>query len=160
MIYKPARGSKLTEEQAQRYGERIETIIEDRDGNVTPESILEDAGNEVSPLHDFFEWDNAEAAQMYRLDQARYLLRSIHIVVKREDDGQKEINLRAFHNVNDDDTRVYVSVQRVFSEEELRQQVLEQALKALISWQSKYSQYKEFAPVVSAIEEVRKEVKL
>lgn len=160
MIYKPAKGSSLTEEQAQQYGERIEVIIEGQDGNITPDDVVKDAKDKRSPLHDFFEWNNTRAANLYRVDQARYLLRSIHVVVKRDDDGDKEINIRAFYNVTDADTRVYVPIQRVFSEEELRQQVIGQALKQLISWKGKYSQYKEFSPVVSAIEEVRSEVGL
>jgi len=106
MIYKPAKGSSLTEEQAQRYGERIEVIIEGQDGNITPDDVVSDAKDKASPLHDFFEWNNARAANLYRTDQARYLLRSIHVVVKRDDDGDKEINIRAFYNVTDEKMKI------------------------------------------------------
>ena len=157
MIYRSVKGSHLTDEQAQRYGERIGALIEQNNGQVDRQSILEDARKKRSPLHDFFEWDDAEAANQYRLDQARYLLRNILVVVKIDDEQEEEV--RAFHSVvvtadgsDEAHERAYVQIDRVLTESELKEQVIDQALKALISWKKKYQQYKELAVVVKAID--------
>lgn len=159
MIYTAATGSILSDEKAQRYGERIALLVEEKDGAVTPAEIVCDAERKVSPLHDFFEWDNKTAATMYRVDQARYLLRSIHVVIKQNDHEQEQ---RAFYNVvikseaTEEDERVYVHLDRVLGEEDLRQQVIAQALAKLVTWQAKYKLYKEsvLAPIFAVIDQL------
>ena len=159
MIYKPAKGSILTEEQAQRYGQRIYDLVEEKDGILTPEQVLIDAKNDKSPLHDFFEWNDTEAAERWRMNQARYLLRSIHVVLKN-DDGEEE-QTRFTYNVRDvpDDDgegqRVYCTIQRVLTDADIRAQVIDQAMRQLQSWRDKYRQYSEFAKVFNAIAEIQ-----
>ena len=141
MIYKPAKGSRLSEEQAQRYGQRIYDLVEERDGIILAEDVLKDARDDGSPLHDFFEWDDSEAAEHWRLNQARYLLRSIHVVLKN-DEGEEE-QTRFTYNVTDtpDDDgegqRVYCTIQRVLTDDEIRAQVVEQAMRQLQSWRDR-----------------------
>jgi len=159
MIYKPAKGSRLTEEQAQRYGQRIYDLVEERNGTITPGGVLTDAESERSPLHDFFEWDDTQAAGRWRMNQARYLLRSIHVVLKNKD-GEEE-QARFTYNIHDtpeddgDGQRVYCTIQRVLTESDIRTQVIEQAMRQLQSWRNRYQQYSEFSQVFSAIAEIQ-----
>lgn len=149
--YIPVKGSRLSEKQAKVYGDAIYGLIEEQNGVVTPEDVLASAQSPTSPLHDWFEWDDAIAAQSHRRDQAAYLLRSIKVVIKRED-GDEE--LRAFHNVirrDEQAERVYMDAVRVFSEPEYRAQVVDQAIKELRAWQGKYRQYSELSTVFDAI---------
>ena len=157
MIYTPIKGSRLSEEQAQRYGESISKLVELGDGRVSPKVIVDDARNSSSPLHDFFVWDNDLAAEKYRLEQASYLLRSIQVTVKHDD---TKTEIRAFHNVvvkitDDVSERTYIQIDRALNEEELYQQILEQAMKTLENWKRKYQQYKEFADVIKAIDNLQ-----
>ena len=69
MIYKPVRGSSLTLEQAQSYGEHIETLIEENNGSIVAAQVVDDAKAKSSPLHDFFEWNDKQAAIKWRLEQ-------------------------------------------------------------------------------------------
>lgn len=64
-----------------------ETIkaLEDADGRITPEAVIEAARDEGSPLHQQFEWDDSKAAHGYRLEQARTLIRSVKLLVTIED---------------------------------------------------------------------------
>lgn len=162
MIYKAAEGSRLSDEQAQQYGERIELINEKNNGIVTPADVLNDARSKKSPLHNFFDWDDTKAAEKWRGQQASYLLRTIHVVVKDNGEGEE---VRAFYNVNvipqgqEDRVRAYVTLPRVLSEADLRQQVVAQALRQLRAWQEKYKRYKEFADVFRAIEEADKQLR-
>lgn len=161
MVYKAARGARITDEQAQRFGERIETLAEGGNGSVTPEVVYEDAKKKRSPLHEYFEWDDSAAAVSFRLGQARELLRGITVVVMKEDGTEDEI--RAFHHVvitgsEDVSESTYAPVARVLSEDDLRRQVLARAMHEFEQWRKRYNQYKELAPLFKAYEKVAKAV--
>lgn len=55
------------------------TGIYKKNGSVTPEAVLEKARGENTALHSAFEWDNEKAGHLYRLVQARTLIRRIGI---------------------------------------------------------------------------------
>jgi hypothetical protein len=55
-------------------------------GRSTPGDIVEDARPEGSTLHDAFTWDDGEAAEKFRLQEARHLCSAI-IVIRDEDTG-------------------------------------------------------------------------
>ncbi len=82
--YKSREGSVLNKEQAQRYGSRIEELMNQKKGKLLATDVLSDARKKKSPLNDFFEWDDTQAAISHRLNQARYLLRNIVEVVVLE----------------------------------------------------------------------------
>lgn len=54
-------------------------------GVVTPEHVVDAARDPRSPLHEYFEWDDAEAAEAYRREQARALLRSWKVRIVTSD---------------------------------------------------------------------------
>lgn len=58
--------------------------IERRDGSLKVSVVVDEAVNPASPLHRYFEWDNDAAAATYRLEQARQIIRSVHVVVITE----------------------------------------------------------------------------
>ncbi len=116
------------------------------DHGLTPEIVVEAARNPESPLHKGFEWDDSVAAAQYRLDQARYLLRMIVVV-----ENKNRTPIRAFVSVqNTDQKRVYRDIASVFSNEYLREQALEQALRDLDAFQRKYRDLSELAEVLQA----------
>ncbi len=45
------------------------------EGLIRPERVVEVAQDENNPLHDHFTWDDTEAAELYRIQQARGLIR-------------------------------------------------------------------------------------
>lgn len=56
--------------------------LRDADGLLRIEAVIEAAEDPASPLHEHFEWDDGEAAHLYRLDQAREIIRAQRIPVK------------------------------------------------------------------------------
>lgn len=70
---------KITEDVRTRLAD-LET-----NGRLTPEAVVEDARDEHSPLHDFFEWDDSEASHQYRLWQARTVIKSVNLVTVTSD---------------------------------------------------------------------------
>lgn len=71
--------------------------LAERSGLLTAEAVVEFASNPNTALHKEFTWDNTEAAQKYRLDQAR---RVIRVYVRFEPRVQRTV--RAFVSVPSD----------------------------------------------------------
>jgi len=59
--------------------------LEDRRGRLSPQEIVEAARAEGSALHECFEWDDTKAAESWRIEQARDLIRRVKIEVVIED---------------------------------------------------------------------------
>lgn len=133
--YKSRKNAHITDKKAEIYGKRLSEI--EAEGELTAELVVEDARNLESPLHDFFDWDDTFAAKQWRLHQARILIGSIEIV--RIDKPQE--TTRAYHFV----TEKYVSSEKVFSNNDLKEQVINNALIELEGWARRYEQYKELA---------------
>lgn len=61
--------------------EKILKGIQKKNGGVLrPENVVDVARKEEHPLHGSFTWDNSEAAEKWRLEEARVLIRSVTIV--------------------------------------------------------------------------------
>lgn len=52
----------------------------DRHGELTAELVVNDARPADAPLHRYFEWDDETAAEAYRLEQARAMIRRVRYV--------------------------------------------------------------------------------
>jgi hypothetical protein len=75
--------AKLSEEVVRE----LEDIYDDK-GELLEEDVLLAARDPKSAMHDHFEWNNSKAAEAYRLEQARHLIRSVTIKVTTID-GQE-----------------------------------------------------------------------
>lgn len=64
--------------------DRLVLLTQRCGGSLTPNAVVEDAQDESSPLHAYFEWDDTEAARQWRLEQARALNRSVRVEVQTE----------------------------------------------------------------------------
>lgn len=53
----------------------------ERSHRLTPSAVVEAARDAASPLHPLFEWDDDLAAEAYRLDQARAVIRTVLVTV-------------------------------------------------------------------------------
>lgn len=83
---------------AQVIGEELGRLCNENAGELTPSVVVEAAQPETSPLHEYFEWDNSEAAKLYRETQARYLIRSVSVrYIKKDEDKEREC--RAFVSI-------------------------------------------------------------
>ena len=76
-----ARRIKMTNQKVVRELLRLEQD----NGHLDPNDVIEAAKSPGSPLHSYFEWDDSTAAAKYRLDQARALIRSVKIEVTIHD---------------------------------------------------------------------------
>jgi hypothetical protein len=72
--------------------------VRERHGKLTAGVVLADASDPEHPLHDRFEWDDGVAAERFRLEQARTLIRSVRIVYRRPSGEIGKV--REFHSVS------------------------------------------------------------
>lgn len=56
----------------------------ERRGRLTARSVLDAARDPESPLHSMFEWDDEKAADEWRIEQARRLIRTVKLTVEEE----------------------------------------------------------------------------
>lgn len=59
--------------------------LERDNGRLAPADVVEAARNPESPLHSHFTWDDSEAAEKYRLMQARTLIRTVKLEITVRD---------------------------------------------------------------------------
>ena len=67
-------------------------IARQNGGVLKVEDVLDEARDEGSPLHKHFEWDDSEAAEQYRRQQARALIQKCKITLVEAE----PIQIRAF----------------------------------------------------------------
>ena len=164
----------------QIVGKVLESI-EERDGHVTAAAFLEESRPEDSETHSMFEWNDAIAAEKYRLDRARKIITQITYVITKEEDVIQEIELEetteanafvppvkphsAFVNVNErgrgrvSTTAILVSAEKAMSDETMRKQVLNNSLFEIKMYVNKYRDIVEFAKIFTAIDEVEAEIR-
>jgi len=103
--------------------DRILALSRERGGLLTPDQVIEEARDEASPLHEYFEWDDQLAAQQARVYTARNLIRSVRVDYRTE---TKVVTSYAFTH----DPRVpageqgYIEVEAVRKDEDLAREVL------------------------------------
>ena len=69
------------------------TRIVKRDGCIRPSVVVNEARPKKSPLHDDFEWDDAKAAEEYRLSQARQYIRITPVRVANNKPEQRLVHV-------------------------------------------------------------------
>lgn len=145
--WRPQSGIKV---DAKVAGKELERIKE-RDGKITPVALLEDAKARNNPLHKAFEWSDTKAAHEYRLWQARHLINSIIVVVRGGNSEASKTPKRAFISVRVDKKKQYSPRAQVLSEADLRLQMVNQAIRELISWRDRYADLDELEAVHKVI---------
>ncbi len=139
---------------AQTAGEELERI-ERKNGVVTPSLVLDASRDEKAPLHKCFEWDNAKAAENYRLVQAGMIIRNVTVV--HQQTSTEPIITRAFVNTSERGVGkegAYISIHAAMSDDEQREFTLQQAIIELKQLKRKYQDLAELADVYAAIDKL------
>ena len=98
--------------------------IDDSEGEIPAAAIVQRAAtpgtalNEWDNKYHYFEWNDTVAADEYRQEQARALIRAIEI---RVTSGDQTLSTRGFYAVGDANGKVYRPVERIVGTELNRQ---------------------------------------
>jgi hypothetical protein len=142
------------------------SAIEVRDGVIRPAVVVDEARPTDSPLHPAFLWDDTEAAERFRQEQARLLIRSVVVMSDTTPDLAAAVRAFVHISVPDDETtedddqeptrvyvnRAYIDTESALRSPSLRAQVLAQALAELSALTRKYRELVELAEVFAAID--------
>lgn len=135
---------------AKAVGEHLEMLRKQFKGELTPEDVLADAKHDNSPLHSFFEWNDGAAAEQYRLQQARGLIRAVVAVYVSED--KPAVRTRAYVHVPEQSAPHYREASHAMSQAKTRKMVLDRAWNELKAWKARYKDLQEFAGLIRVIE--------
>ena len=158
--FKAAPGSGITDGQAEKYGPEVERLLNENGELLTPQDIVDAASDPNSPLHGYFDWGKKEASRNFKMDEGRHLLRGVVRVVMKP--GAKKEKKRLFVSVvhKEDDNpfstpvQNYVSGEKAFNDDEIRQQIVERELFKLRSWERRFAFVGELFEVREGIKEL------
>lgn len=118
----------------QKIGATLAVITEKGGGHLTPLAVVNAARDRKHILHKHFEWEDALAAESFRLDQARSLISCIHVENAEAGSGVA----RAFMSIRDKDGVSYRSLDDILRSADLQQRVLAQAERDLLAFENRY----------------------
>lgn len=134
--------------------QELELIRASSGGILRAEDVVEFARNKRTALHGEFEWDDSEAAQQFRLEQARRVIRLVVTVVPKVGSDrpvQMYVSLTSDRAKPGGGYRPFVDV---MSDEDRRDELLRQALGEFKRVRSKYEALRELRPIFKAIDKV------
>lgn len=145
MIYKWNDNARYSV-SAQIAGEICEEL--ERNGELTAKNLVDVSRPEDAPLHKVFNWNDEEAAELYREEQGRRLIRCLITVPE----GNKVVT-RAYFNIEQKESE-YHSINVILESEDLHESLLATALKELKAFKKKYAVLKSLKPIFDAIDEI------
>lgn len=131
---------------AQKIGTALTKIMDANGGELKPKAVVDAARDPKSPLHRHLEWRDDVAAEAYRMEQAREIVRIIRI---EQEDAPP---VRAFLSVNDGKTS-YRATAEVQSSVHLQDLVLRAALKELQAFQKRYAEIEDVCADLQAAQD-------
>ncbi len=133
--------------------------IDRENGGVTPAAVVDASRPEEAPLHPVFEWDDATAGELYRVDQARRVIRSVR-VIEVDQRGQDKPPAIAYVSVRPEGERgtSYQPIARVMSDADMRRQAIESAATGLESWIKRHEHLIELAGEVRMAKRIHRRV--
>ena len=122
---------------AEVTGEVCQNIINE-EGTVTPKKLVDVSRPKDAPLHDEFEWNDDVAAEKYREEQARQIIKNIVIIdFVPTDTRQHE----------------YVTIDTALNNADWRNNLIESAKRDMLSFIHKYKRLGELNKIIADMNE-------
>nr|DAF74945.1 MAG TPA: hypothetical protein [Caudoviricetes sp.] len=135
-----------------RYGADAQKVADEISGigdSATPAQILNKARDNKSELHKCFDWNDSEAAEKWRLHQARNIVCSL---VYKEESKDAAPPVRLFFKT--DSETGYKATSLILQNKDEYQKLLSRALAELNSFKAKYKTLSELDGVFDAIDQL------
>lgn len=134
----------------QTAGEALAAIASQRGGHLDPAEVVQAARTPRHALHPVFEWDDARAAELHRVEQARHLIQRIAVRLEPEQEP-----VRAWVNIRTETESDYRGIVDVLSDAEMQAQLLRRALAEAQAWQRRYRHLEQLAEIFAALEQTQ-----
>lgn len=144
------------QEQTDRMRDELEAIANKHGSMLSPGDVVAFARDSQTALHHRFEWNDGEAAEKYRIWQARQLIAEVHISAPK----MKGQNIRAFVSLSSDREKEggYRSMAAVLSDEELRAMHVRDAIADAERFIESYAHLDELGPMFAAMRRAMKKI--
>ena len=126
--------------------------IRDVYGELTPEHVVEESRDENAVLHKCFQWDDARAAELYRLEQAGRIIRNVVIPYKTSGGEEHTIRLYGYTKTSESPVRVYRPMEEIYKDDVAKNDLLQQAKDDMDTFMAKYVTLDELANVRKAMQ--------
>jgi hypothetical protein len=133
--------------------------LEKQHGVLKPEDVVQFARSPESRLHNYFTWEDSEAAGKYRVWEARRLIGSVVEYITVGDQKQLVPVFCSLTADREEQGGGYRSLVEVLARPVYRDQLLADALAELQHFQRKFEQYRhlaQFQPLRGVFREVKK----
>lgn len=119
---------------------------------VKPEQILKKAQNKKTELHKCFNWNDADCAYRYRLQQAGEIVRQLIVITRPEpEENVQPTQFRLLMKNENTHDSGYKQVLTMVRDEDEYKKLLAQAMAELQTFKQKYSCLSELAEIISLI---------
>lgn len=133
---------------ASPVAQELKIISKENGGVIMPSVVVDRARPPENPLHPHFEWNDSVAAEKFRLEQARYIIRmTITQETSQPTPRRVFVALRSERPAGGG----YRELTSVMSDEKMRADLLAQAKADALTFQRKYAHLEEMADVIRAI---------
>jgi len=137
---------------------RFEALMARHGGYVGPKDIVDEARDPSSPFHKYFDWDDAEAAEQWRLAQAASLIRRWKGSFMRIDQEAKQIKIETVRRVQSPQGQrskggsSYQTIEEIMADPAKRADMVLTVLKELQAYRKRYAQLTALAEIWDAID--------
>ena len=150
MVYQWKTGSRISVDP-QTAGSVCEAL--EAENRLTAKNLLEVSRPVDAPLYGEFTWDDADAAELWREQEARHIINCL--VIKTDSNA---LPVRGFFNIERTNGE-YLSVITILKSEDTRKSLLDSAMTELQAFQNKYNSISELTKVFTAIDETKRDLK-
>jgi hypothetical protein len=137
------------------YSELI-AVKKNNNGNLTPDDVVEAAKDPASAMHNWFTWEDTEAARRYRLMEAGSLIRSIEVVYKEAPKMERrafEISYRK--KTGDSESRtIYRTAAEAAADPDTHARLIAEAVRTLMAWRKRFAALQELHHIMTQIDAV------
>lgn len=126
---------------AQKCADEIMKICEELE-SATPQQILEKARDSNTELHKCFTWDDTEAAEKWRITEARSVVRNLKIVEVKPDKEPEPTTIRVFYKT--DNESGYKPTKLILKKPDEYKALVERCRSELLAVKQKFQNISEF----------------
>lgn len=123
----------------------------------TASEIVEMASDPAKESHALFEWNDSIAANEWRKEQARLVMRNLKVEFVNELDGMEEKKtstpVRLFYG-NPVEKEGFAAITTIMENKDMYAQLLERAKMEIKSYRKKYAMLKELEPLFNVIDQI------
>jgi hypothetical protein len=138
--------------------------IRDQHGKIEASTVVDLSRPDDAPLHPEFEWDDSRAAEEYRRDQARHMIRSIRVVRQADEEP-----IRQYVNVRTDDGNHYQAAEVAVRDADVWGRVMAEAaelvaasearLRDLIRWETDPARKAAAAVIAGSLKDIHERMR-